>query len=76
VDFRPASVPGRGIASELLFRLAKWFVAHHAYRVCVDVGPSNQTARRLYARHGAEDLKTHWMVWKDVRSAAERERER
>ena len=66
---------GRGIASELLCRLAKWFVAHHAHRVCVDVEPSNQTARQLYARRGAEDLKPHWMVWKDIRSAAEGERE-
>ena len=61
----------RGIASELLCRLAKWFVAHHAQRVCVDVEPSNQGARRLYARHGAEDLKPHWMVWNDIRSAVE-----
>jgi ribosomal protein S18 acetylase RimI-like enzyme len=66
----------RGIASELLCRLAQWFVAHHAQRVCVDVEPSNQGARRLYARHGAEDLKSHWMVWNDIRSAAESERDR
>ena len=66
----------RGIASELLCRLAKWFVAHHAQSVCVDVEPSNQGARRLYARHGAEDLKPHWMVWKDIRSATESERGR
>lgn len=65
-----------GIASELLFRLAKWFFVHHAQRVCVDVEPSNQAARRLYARHGAEDLKPHWMVWKDIRSAAEGQRDR
>lgn len=58
----------RGIASELLFRLAKWFLAHRAQRICVDVEPSNQEARRFYARHGAEDLKPHWMVWKDIRS--------
>ena len=66
---------GRGIASELLCRLAKWFVAHHAHRVCVDVEPSNQAARQLYARRGAEDLKPHWMVWKDIRSVFEGERE-
>ena len=61
---------GRGIASELICRLAKWFVAHQAHRVCVDVEPSNQAARRLYSRHGAEDLKPHWMIWKDIRAAA------
>ena len=66
----------RGIASELLCRLAKWFVAHQAHRVCVDVEPSNQAARRFYAGHGAEDLKPHWMVWKDIHPAAEGECDR
>ncbi len=60
---------GRGIASQLLYCLAEWFAAHDAQRVCVDVEPSNEVARRLYARHGAEDLKPHWMVWKDIRAA-------
>jgi ribosomal protein S18 acetylase RimI-like enzyme len=59
----------RGIASELFFRLAKWFVAQGAQYICVDVEPSNQGARRFYARHGAQDLKPHWMVWQDIRSA-------
>ena len=58
-----------GVASELFCRLAKWFGAHHAKRICVDVEPSNQAARQFYGRHGAEDLKPHWMVWTDVRSA-------
>ncbi len=58
---------GQGVAAELLRRLAKWFVKHGALCVCVDVEPSNHFARRFYARHGAEDLKPHWMVWKDVR---------
>ncbi len=65
----------RGIASELFRRLAKWFVVHHAQRVCVDVEPSNHGARRLYERHGAEDLKPHWMVWNDIRLAVESERD-
>ncbi|MBZ5574702.1 MAG: GNAT family N-acetyltransferase [Acidobacteriia bacterium] len=38
---------GRSIATELLRRLARWFVAHDARRVCVDVEPSNQVARRF-----------------------------
>ena len=59
----------QGVASGLLRRLAKWFVAHHAKRICVDVKPSNQVARSFYAGHGAHDLKPHWMVWKDIRSA-------
>jgi ribosomal protein S18 acetylase RimI-like enzyme len=62
---------GRGIASELFRHLAEWFVAHDARRVCVDVEPSNQIARRFYARRGAENLKSHWMVWKDIRGVVE-----
>ena len=61
----------RGIASELLHRMAEWFVAQRALRVCVDVEPSNTTARRFYARHGATDLKPHWMVWEDLSTILE-----
>jgi len=59
----------RGVAGQLLRRLAKWFVAHQALRVCVDVEPANEVARKFYARHGAADLKPHWMVWEDIRMA-------
>ena len=59
---------GQGVASGLLYRLAGWFAARHAKRICVDVEPSNQVARTFYAAHGAEDLKPHWMVWKDIRA--------
>ena len=62
---------GRGVATALLCRLAKWFTRHEVLRVCVDVEPSNEPARRFYARHGAEDMKPHWMVWKDIRRALE-----
>jgi ribosomal protein S18 acetylase RimI-like enzyme len=58
----------RGIAAHLLCRLAEWFVSHHAPRVCVDVEPSNQVARGFYSRHGAEELKPHWMVWENIRA--------
>jgi len=61
-----AECRGRGIAQELLRQLAQWFIAHNARFVCVDVEPSNLLARRFYARHGAEELKPHWMVWKDI----------
>jgi ribosomal protein S18 acetylase RimI-like enzyme len=59
----------RGSASQLLGLLAEWFVAHDERRVCVDVEPSNEIARRFYARHGAVDLKPRWMVWSDIRNA-------
>jgi GNAT superfamily N-acetyltransferase len=58
---------GNGIAAELLRRLAAWFVAQNALKICVDVQPSNSVARKFYRRHGAEELNPHWMVWNDVR---------
>jgi ribosomal protein S18 acetylase RimI-like enzyme len=64
----------RGIASQLLCRLAEWFVANNARRVCVDVDPSNQSARRFYANHGARDMKPHWMVWQNIAQALEFDR--
>ena len=73
ISIRP-EFRGRGIASELLRRLAEWFLKHDAQRVCVDVEPSNHVARRFYARHGAEDLKPNWMIWNDIRRAVEVQR--
>ena len=57
---------GRGVADELLRRVAAWLVARGARRVCVDVTPENAVARRFYARHGARPLLPHWMVWDDI----------
>ena len=58
---------GSGIALELLRLLAGWFVAQNALRICVDVQPTNTAARRFYARHGAQELNPHWLVWKDIK---------
>jgi GNAT superfamily N-acetyltransferase len=55
-----------GVASELLRLLAQWFVGQKALRICVDVDPANGVARRFYARHGAEPLNPHWLVWQDI----------
>lgn len=52
------------VASELLQRLAKWFVENGARRVCVDVGSDD--ARPFYRYHGAVELNQHWMVWDDI----------
>ena len=57
---------GRGTADALLRRLAGWFVAEGARRVCVDVLPSNRRARRFYARHGARPVDDRWMEWADI----------
>jgi GNAT superfamily N-acetyltransferase len=56
----------QGIASGLLLRLAQWVTSVRAKRVCVDVQPDNDLARRFYARHGARNLKPSWMVWDDI----------
>jgi GNAT superfamily N-acetyltransferase len=55
-----------GVASELLRLLARWFAGQNARRICVDVDPANTAARRFYARHGAESLNPHWLVWNDI----------
>jgi ribosomal protein S18 acetylase RimI-like enzyme len=55
-----------GIASKLLQLLAAWFIEQKALKICVDVDPTNITARRFYKKHGAEDLNKHWLVWKDI----------
>ena len=55
----------RGIASELVRTLAKWFIEQKAYKICVD--PGNEIARHFYKRNGAENLNTHWMFWRDIR---------
>ncbi len=59
---------GSGVASELLRRLAAWFVEQKASRICVDVEPTNTTARRFYKRHGATKLNEHWLVWNDIKT--------
>jgi GNAT superfamily N-acetyltransferase len=58
-----------GVASQLIRRLAEWFVLNDAHRICVDVGDDN--ARGFYARHGAVDLNKHWMVWNDIANVLE-----
>src|SRR5438045_3004375 len=57
---------GDGIAPELLCLLAGWFAKQEALRICVDVDPTNTVARHFYARHGAEHLNEHWMVWNNI----------
>jgi GNAT superfamily N-acetyltransferase len=65
IDVPPAH-RGTGVATELLDCLARWFVAQHALRICVDVEPNNVRARRFYTRCGAKPLNPHWLVWDDI----------
>jgi ribosomal protein S18 acetylase RimI-like enzyme len=57
-----------GIASELVRLLAKWFIEQKAYKICVDVDPSNETAQRFYKQRGAAHLNPHWLIWHDIRT--------
>jgi ribosomal protein S18 acetylase RimI-like enzyme len=57
-----------GVASELFRMLIGWFQTQGASRICVDVEPENQAARAFYARHGANPLNPHWLVWDDIRT--------
>lgn len=54
----------KGIASELVRLLAKWFEEQGAHKTCVD--PGNEAARKFYAANGAKNLDAHWMYWKDI----------
>ncbi len=56
---------GAGIAPELLRRLAAWFAAHNALKICVD---PDDRARSFYLDHGARPLNRHWLVWDDIRA--------
>jgi ribosomal protein S18 acetylase RimI-like enzyme len=56
----------RRVGSELVRLLAAWFATQEAARICVNVAPANAGARSFYARHGAENLNEHWMVWSEI----------
>ena len=57
---------GCGLADELLRRVAGWFISQGAKRICVDVVPENTVARRFYARHGAREFRSSWLLWDDI----------
>lgn len=57
---------GTPAAARLLDALARWFIEHDASRICVNVTPENERARRFYARHGATELSEYWMGWADI----------
>jgi ribosomal protein S18 acetylase RimI-like enzyme len=59
---------GRGIAGRLLDIMLQWFREQNAARVCVNVAPENEPARRLYAKYGAVVMNAHWMLWAELES--------
>jgi ribosomal protein S18 acetylase RimI-like enzyme len=60
---------GSGAADRLLDELAAWFVGAGAHRVCVNVEPENERARRFYERRGAKPMSEHWMDWPEIGEA-------
>jgi len=61
-----AGYRGKGIADQLLAVMLDWFRQHNAARVCVNVEPGSEIARRFYARHGAVPMGPHWMLWRNL----------
>ena len=59
----------KGVASEMLSSLARWFRERDASRICVDVQPDNARARAFYTRHGATYMSSYWLVWPDIELA-------
>jgi GNAT superfamily N-acetyltransferase len=55
-----------GIASDLLRLMAAWFVEQQAFRVCVNVEPTNLVARKFYTKHLADEFSVQWLVWNDI----------
>lgn len=62
----------KGIATDLLKLLTKWFIENEATCICVNVEPDNKSAQNFYERHHAEYLNKHWMLWKDIRIILEK----
>jgi GNAT superfamily N-acetyltransferase len=53
---------GHRIAGQLLAALFDWFAQQNAARICIEVPPSNDSARKLLARHNAEPLGPLWFL--------------
>jgi ribosomal protein S18 acetylase RimI-like enzyme len=56
----------RGVAAELLRRMAGWFSARGIARVCVDVDIDSPAAVPTYVALGAVPLDRYWYVWEDI----------
>ncbi|NER12864.1 GNAT family N-acetyltransferase [Leptobacterium flavescens] len=56
----------KGIASELLKVLTKWFVGQQARKICVDADPDDEKAQNFYKQNRARKLSEHWLVWDDI----------
>ena len=61
---------GRRIAGQLVEALFAWFRQHDARKICVNVAPSNDAARKLFARYAAEPMGPHWLIFPDIAATA------
>ena len=59
---------GLGIGDTLMAKMGSWFVEQQVRRICVNVTAENSSARKLYARCGAQILDDHWMIWEEARA--------
>ncbi|HVG28018.1 MAG TPA: GNAT family N-acetyltransferase [Acidobacteriaceae bacterium] len=53
---------GLRIADRLLAALVAWFAGHNARSLCIEVPPSNDSARKLLARHNAHPHDALWLT--------------
>ena len=60
---------GRRIADKLLDAQFAWFRGQDAQRICINVAPSNDAARKALTRRGAEPLGPQWLVFQDISGA-------
>lgn len=56
----------QGVGAALIGKLAGWFVARKAMRVCVNVDPSNAPALWFFGAMGASAKDEHWLEWLDI----------
>lgn len=53
---------GQRIADLLLSALFGWFAQHNAHKLCIEVPPSSESARKLLARHNAQPIGPLWLT--------------
>jgi ribosomal protein S18 acetylase RimI-like enzyme len=63
---------GGSVASDLLIRMAEWFLRNESKRICVNVEPDNVRARAFYRRLGAVELSEYWLQWPDISEVQKR----
>lgn len=56
----------RGVARNLLRRLARWFDDNAIHRVCVNANMDSAGAVAFYPASGAVPLNSYWFVWDDI----------